>query len=255
MAGKTRKELTLRNLLSPLAAAALLATAPSAFAQTPAPTAAAVPDKAYAELYDAIIGGFDLDELTARAADDIFESMLRNSPEMADLARSKPGMRERFVAVCMPYMKLWTPRGLDLTRKRSVVELSKSLTPADARQLAAFYNSPLGRKMIKAVGNNLNFRSTADAAMKGTNTDDGMQADMNNSVAGGYGDFVKSLTPEENRQFLAFIGSDAFKQAEAMSIAMGRVKTPGPEEISTPAERDALTKAMIDFFTKEMQSN
>lgn len=242
-------------MLTSIAAAALLATAPAVHAQSASPTQAAAPqpDKAYGQLYDAIIGGFDFDSLRDRMVDDVYTSVLRARPEMAALDQQRPGMRQRFAAICTPYFKLWLPRSFDIARQRSVIELAKSLTPADARQLAAFYGSPLGQKVIKAVGNNLTFDATIDAAVKGKSAAAGQQTDAQSSAAAATGELLKSLTPAERREFLAFMEGDGIRRVSAMNAALARSKNPTPEEISTPEERAAFTKAIVDFLTAEMQ--
>lgn len=252
---ETGEETALRAMLTTVAAAALLAAAPAVHAQSasPAQAAAPQPEKAYGQLYDAIIGGFDFDALGARMVDDVYNSMLRARPEMAALDQQRPGMRQRFAAVCMPYFRLWLPRSRDLARQRSVIELAKSLAPSDARQLAAFYSSPLGQKVIKAVGNNLTFGAAIDASIQGKGSAAGERTDMQNSVAGATGEFLKSLTPAEQREFAAFMQGDAFKRVGAMNAALARTKSPTPEEISTPEERAAFGKAIVDFLTAETQ--
>jgi hypothetical protein len=244
----------LRKLLLPIAAA-LLTVAPAVQAQPagPAQASAPQPDQAYGQLYDAIVGGFDFDSLGVRMVDDVYDSLLRARPEMAALDKQRPGMRERFAAICMPYFRLWLPRSRDLARQRSVVELAKSLPPADARQLAGFYGSPLGKKVIKAVGNNLSFDATIDASIKGKGAAAGTRADVQNSVVGATGEFLKSLTPAEQREFNAFIQSGALNRVSAMNAALARAKSPTSEEISTPEERAAFSKAIVDFLTSETQ--
>lgn len=240
-------------MLTSIAAAALLAAAPAVHAQSasPAQAAAPQPDKAYGQLYDAIVGGFDFDSLGARMVDDVYNSLLRARPEMATLDQQRPGMRQRFAAVCMPYFKLWLPRSRDIARQRSVIELAKSLTPADARQLASFYTSPLGQKVIKAVGNNLTFDATIDSSIKGKGAAAGAKTDMAKSVAGATGDFLKSLTPAEQREFEGFMKSGVFNRIGAMNAALARTKSPAPEEIATPEERAAFGKAVVDFLAAE----
>lgn len=252
---ETKKETALRTMLKTIAAAALLAAAPAVQAQSasPANAATALPDKAYGQLYDAIIGGFDFDALGARMVDDVYNSILRARPEMAALDQQRPGMRQRFAAICMPYFKLWLPRSRDIARQRSVIELAKSLTPADARQLAGFYTSPLGQKVIKAVGNNLTFDATIDASMKGKGSAAGQRTDAQNSTAAATSELLETLTPTERREFEAFMKSGAFNRIGAMNAALARSKNPTPEEISTPEERAAFGKAIVDFLSAETQ--
>lgn len=245
----------MRTLLTTIAAAALLSAAPAVQAQSAASaqSTAPQPDRAYGQLYDAIIGGFDFDALGAKMVDDVYDSLLRARPEMAALDKQRPGMRDRFAAICMPYFKLWLPRSRDLARQRSLTELAKSLTPADARKLAGFYGSPLGQKVIKAVGNNLSFGATIDASIQGKSSAAGEKADMQSSIAGATGEFLKSLTPAEQREFEAFMQGGVFTRVGAMNAALARAKSPTPEEIATPEERAAFGKAIVDFLTSEMQ--
>jgi hypothetical protein len=244
----------LRKLLLPIAAA-LIAIAPAVQAQPAGSVQATAPqpDKAYGQLYDAIVGGFDFDALGLKMVGDVYDSLLRARPEMAALDQQRPGMRERFAAICMPYFRQWLPRSRDLARQRSVAELAKSLTPADARQLAGFYTSPLGQKVIKAVGNNLTFDATIDASIKGNGAAAGGKSDMQSSIAGATGEFLKSLTPAEQREFEAFMKGGVFNRIGAMNAALARVKSPTSDEISTSEERAAFGKAIVDFLTGEMQ--
>jgi hypothetical protein len=73
------------------------------------------------------------------------------------------------------------------------------------------------------------------------------------SIAGATGEFLKSLTPAEQREFNAFAQGNAFKQVGAMNAALARVKNPSSDEISTPEERAAFGKVIVDFLTSEMQ--
>lgn len=246
----------MRGSFKLISAGLLLALAPAAQAQVTGATQTATGqlDKAYSDLFDTVTGAADLDVLSRNAAGDIFDSLVRNRPDFAEKAATKPGLRDRFIAACEPYLKLWTPRSLNVVRQRSAAELAKIVTPADARQLITFYASPLGRKTVKMAAGSLTFNNLADATMQGKAVAEGYKADraeFDRNLRSASGEFVESLTPAERREFQAFMQTSAFKKLDAMNSALARITPPGENEISTPEERQAFTNVIVKFFTDE----
>ena len=250
--------MTLRQSIGLVAAALWLVATPALQAQPAAPPPAAVPaaDKAYFDLYDAVLNGFDMNALGDKAASDIYDALIRNRPEFAERLKDKPGIRDRFVQLCRPYFAIWLPRSIAVARSRTVTELKSALTPLEARQMAAFYTSGVGRKMIKVMGNNLDFDTILDTEIRGGNEQQSKQAfqtDINRSAHKGVGELLETLNPAERDEFIAFARSPLFRKVPAMNAAIARVKQPTQEDVSTPEERQDFTNAVIQFMTDELR--
>lgn len=240
-----------------LVAAMVLALGTTALVpvQMPLLAQAATPkaDKAYYDLYDAIIGGVDLDALSRKGSGEIFDAIVQSDPKFARMASSKEGIRDRFIAMCMPYFGLWMPRSLKIARERSVVALMPVLTPAEARELAQFYASPLGRKVISSVAGNITFSSQLEAGMQGGNFHDKQAAgaDQRAGLEGGLDTLMASLSEEEKRELLAFGHKPVFQKIGAMNKALASVAIPTMDEISTPAEREEFGSRLQQFMAAE----
>ncbi|MEQ1497239.1 MAG: DUF2059 domain-containing protein [Novosphingobium sp.] len=210
-------------------------------------------DKAYFELYDSIIGAVDLEAMSAMASGEVFDAIVRNEPEFARKVSGKKGIRDRFIAMCLPYFRAWIPRSIKIARDRSVAALAPVMTPAEAREMARFYGSPLGRKISAAMARNMTFASQLDAGIQSGDFDDeqAARADERKGLSSGMDQLMESLTPAEKRQLIAFGQTPASKKINAMNRALGSVVTPSSEEISTPEEREDFQAAMMQFLSDE----
>ena len=247
---------TIRNAVLALAAGALLPTA--ALAQT-APTAqSAKPAQAYFNLYDAMIGGMDLSAMTDNAADSIFDGMVRNDPTFGALVKGKPQLRDKFRAAARPFLSVWLGRSTTVRRGQIAQNLAGKLTPADAQEIADFYSSPLGRKVLGAVTRNLSLDSTVDSSMAGQSAASGSkarQADENRTMSGAMRDLMPTLTPAEQTQMLKYSQKSSFAKLPLIGKAFEETPEPGFEEISTPEEREGFKRAIASLFVEAKNGN
>ena len=233
-----------------LASVPTLALAQSVPAQS-APIAKA--DQPYFDLYDSIIGGLDLDQMANQGADAIFDGMARNNAEFAALAKSQPGLKGEFRSVAKPYLSIWVGRTFSMKRGRVAAKFKEHLNPAEARELAAFYGSPLGRKMLRAVGNNLSASNTVDSALKGRSgkvDQNAVRDDEADTVSAAMQDLIPNLTPAEQRQMLALGKTSAFRKLDGVAEAMQSVPDPAFNEIATQEEQKAFAEALGALFRK-----
>ncbi|HEX4847558.1 MAG TPA: DUF2059 domain-containing protein, partial [Novosphingobium sp.] len=139
-------------------------------------------------------------------------------------------------------------RAIAIRRDRVAVAFASVLTPSEAKDLIAFYSSPVGRKMMKAVSNNLVSDSQIDTAFEKDDPkinkaarDQDHQVTVNSTMA----DLLPNLTREEIRQLEAFGKTPGFRKMDAVGQVLESIPEPSFEEISTPAERDAFRKAIV----------
>ena len=249
MFGKTIRDLALAMACCALLPAAVLAqTAPSAQSAKPA--------QAYYDVYDAMIGGMDLAALTDTAADSIFDGLVRNEPSFSSLAKDKPQLRDRFRAIARPYLRVWLERSTTVRRDQIAQNLAAKLTLAEAREIADFYSSPLGRKLLSAITGNLSLDATVDTAIAGKSGFGASKAratDENRTMDKAMKQLLPSLTPAEQAQILKYGQTKGFAKLPLVSKAFKEIPEPTIDEISTVEEREGFKKELAGFFAEMMQ--
>lgn len=244
---------TIRDLALAMACCALLPAAALAQAQV---AQSAKPAKAYYDVYDAMIGGMDLAAMTDTAADSIFDGLVRNDPSFSALAKGKPQLRDRFRTIARPYLRVWLERSTTVRRDQIAQNLSTKLTLAEAREIADFYGSPLGQKILAAITRNLSLDATVDTTIAGKNgfSDSKARAtDENQTMNKAMQQLLPTLTPEEQGQILKYGRSKTFAKLPLVSKAFDEIPQPTIDEISTAEEREGFKKELTGFFAEIMK--
>jgi len=252
--------LIIRNIVYRALPALILAAAvPASVAAQSAPAPASVPvpaaDQPYAAVFDVLVGGLDIDQMAQVGADEIFDGMVRNDNRFASMARSQPDLKTRFRAVAKPYLATWIKRSNDMRRPLVIDVLKKNLTLAEAREVAAFYGSPLGRKFMQSYSRNLSADKTVDAAIRGRTSEvdkAAQRADEKASVDSTVAALLPSLTMAEQRQLIAFSGTQGFRKMQKMGNVMSLIPEPSFEQITTKAEREEFGAAVRKLFTEAL---
>lgn len=226
-----------------------------ALAQTAAAPAKAIAkaDQPYFDLYDAIIGGLDMGQMAEISADAVFDGMVRNNPEFSSFANSQPGLKAEFRTIAKPYLLVWVGRAMVLKRGPVVAKFKEQLTPKEAGELAAFYRSSLGRKVMTAISNNMSAGNTVDSAMKnGGNSIDksAIREDEADTMSAALQDLLPSLTVAEQKEMIAISKTSAFRKLEAVGEAMQSVPEPSFDQIATTEEKQAFGQALGELFRK-----
>lgn len=240
----------IRNLALAMACTALLPAA--ALAQAAPSAQSAKPDKAYFDLHDAMISGMDLAAMTDTAADAVFDGLVRNDPTFAEMAKGKPELRNEFRAVARPFMRVWLERATTVRRNQIARKLTVNLTPSEARELADFYGSPLGKKVMLAITRNLSLDASVDTVFAGKSASSDRAArttDEDRTANNAMQKLLPTLSPEEQTQILKFGKTKAFGKLPVVSSAFSEVAEPTIEEITTPEERENFKQALTAFFT------
>lgn len=241
---------TLLRFSAPLLALALAAPAlAQATPATAAPVAAA--DQPYVDVFNVLVGGLDIDQMATLGADEIFDGMVRNDVSFSSMARRQPDLKGQFRVIARPYLAVWLKRSNEIRRPQVVAVLKKQMSPAEAREVAAFYGSPLGQKFMKAYSGNVTADKTVDAAIQNRSAavDKAAQkADEKASVDGAVASLLPTLSPAEQRQLLAFSRTQGFKKMLGLSAILNSIPEPSFEAITTPAEREAFGMAVRKLF-------
>jgi hypothetical protein len=238
-----------------VASAAVLSTPTPALAQSAAAPAQPIAkaDQPYFDLYDAIIGGLDLDQMSETGADAVFDGMIRNSTEFGSFAKSQPDLKREFRTIAKPFLLVWIKRAMALKRDPIAAKFKEQLTPQEASELAGFYRSQLGRKVMKAISNNISASNTVDSAIKngGKTVDKGaVRNDEADTMSAALQELLPSLTVAEQKEMIAFSKTSAFRKLEGATEAMQSVPEPSFDQIATEEEKRAFGLALGELFRK-----
>ena len=184
-----------------IAAAALAIIAPTALAAQTEPTAIqTAPQEAgpYARLADALLSpqvreaGF---EVTVR---DLRTVMLRD-PDIALTEKDCSGAVDSMVMAVRPFLAEYEAVESATIRREMIALFRETLNDEEADQLATFYQSENGQKLIAAINANLNFEQTITGSAEGDAEapvvvkKSDLESDNRRAIAG----MLKSLSPEE----------------------------------------------------------
>ncbi len=234
----------MRYLLILLASATLT---PTALIAQDAETLAAQAVDAHADLYASMEEGIDnraMVDGTMRA----LRLQFAANPDIAAAERMKAGLIDNMIEAIRPTMSEYSERVRIEYRPRMIALLEEKLTAKEAVDLAQFYRSDLGRKLLSGISTNYqpdNVLSTISTERKVTAED--VSKDMRNAS----GRTVESFTQQELMQ----IGTLAMEKPALLKLG-----TLGPEmnairaqmeEAPTTAAEDAAIGLSIDQVIKE----
>lgn len=215
-----------------LAAAALVISLLSLLA-VPAPAlaqSAAVPDPAYSDLLVAIEQTVDQDQVINGALGTMARQFAA-SLEFAAAETASPGLIAEVAEGLRPVLTRQNRRVQAMYRPDMTALFARSLTVEEARNIAAFYRSDLGRKVVGNVAQ----AYAPDAMLSGIQSDapitvDQVRTDIGVAVASG----ISQLTPDELRQ----MGETALANPALLKL---QAINPDIQEIRAKMENEPLT--------------
>lgn len=191
-----------RFVLAPTVAVALLAALPNpAMAGAPATLAAPAPaspapDQTYADVLAAINEGETLERSIDTMARTMAEQLAVSSPAMVEAEARFPGLSAAMAEATKPVLVEHTRRLQALYRPQMIAALKQHLTPPQAIDVAAFFRSVLGRKLMSGMAASYDAKATLAEAMRGKNqpvTQEALDADVRVSA----NRTVAQFTPDE----------------------------------------------------------
>jgi hypothetical protein len=188
------------SLFAPvLLAASFAASTGPALAADEVPAAAEAPANAYDELFAALEQSVDIGQMKEQVLGSLMTALQNEIPELALIEEAEPGFLEKLRGDLRPIMSDYSDRVRREYRPRMTEVLSGALTPAEATQVAAFYRSPLGRKLMMGASENYAFADTAGEALKNPDADinsEALEKDFRRMGVQAY----LGLTAEERKQ-------------------------------------------------------
>lgn len=113
---------------------------------------------AAAESYEALYAAINRSEGEAATIDNLLDTMEHTletqDPNIAALEAVRPGFLQGFSDVLRPWVMEHTGRVKTIFKPRFLTAIAEELTPEDAGRMAAFYDSPVGAKLLRSVTQN-----------------------------------------------------------------------------------------------------
>ena len=120
----------------------------------------------YEQLLDTIEASMS-EELILQSSVRALETRLRLDPTIATLERQRPGVVQLMSEAARPTLASYTRRVRADYRPRFVAVLRKRLTAEEVLEIAGFFESPIGRKLLAATASNYDGRAAGSAAAQG----------------------------------------------------------------------------------------
>lgn len=240
--------------------AAATSIAAPGHAQTPdsgdAPVASADPDHpAFGDVIDAMTEAVDqeiaLDAMSASIAREYAKV-----PEIAALEAAKPGLIDATVQAMRPILLTVPARVQREYRPRMQAVFARKLSPAEAVDIAAFYRSPVGRKLMGGASRSMTMEnslsSVGDFVAEGKDPADmvvsrsQVEKDITSAARSGVG----ALTGDELIQMGRLLQEKpALLKLNAILGDIISLRTQMENEQPTAEENAAIEKAVIEAVT------
>lgn len=229
----------------PLFACLLLGTitplAPIA-AEEVAERAQIAPQPAHFDLIEALRENVDQDAMLDAAVAAAIQAMYDESEEFRQMEAEAPGLFDAMMVAARPILQRYNARIVEETKPKLAALLAELVTPEEAANIASFYRSPMGKKLINAVKSNASFENR----MRGIAERDDISASSvaqdqiaTNRAA------MNSLTDEEKAE----IEAEMRKYPEFMKLRLFQLRS---VPINHAAENTPMTQAEERAFEEVM---
>lgn len=238
------------RLLLPLLPLLFTLPALPAHAQVPPVPAQQASGSAYAEVYDSILEAVDEGVVIDNISATMTSQMATADPTMAELEKTFPGLSAAIVAGVRPHLLGYTRRVRDQYRPRMIAVIAGQLTVAEARDVAAFYRSPVGRKLLGGVVRNTDSKNAMAAAIKDQEvTNEALSADSRSTVQRAIAGLTREDLAEIGRQARAH---PALLKLNGLAAAMRPVRLEMENSPLLPAEEQAIQLAIETAVTDHL---
>jgi len=232
---------------------AVLPTAP-ALAQAANASAEAVADP-FAGLVQAINSGVDEDVMFARLLSQMRDALIAGDPNSAALEREYPGVISAMVEAMAPGLRRHSQRLNGEMNRRMAALFGSSLTADEARDAAAFYRSPLGRRLLASVQENHTSNALVrEAVAEGASGEvaisrDAVAADM---AAGGRA-AIRDLSADDMAQMARMAATASWlAKVNALQPQIIAIRTTMENAAMTPKDDMEMQEAAVDAVARFM---
>jgi len=219
-------------------------------AEAPSASPSQVADAAHADVYTSIIEAVDENLVIDNISATMTSQMATADPAMAVLEKAYPGLSAAIVAAVRPHLMGYTRRVRELYRPRMIAVIAGHLTVAEAREVAAFYRSPVGRKLLGGVVRNTDGKNAMAVAIKDKAvTGEALTADSRSAVQRAMAGLTGDDFAEIGRQARAH---PALLKLNSLAAALRPVRLEMENSPLIPAEEAAIQQAIETAVTDHL---
>ena len=114
---------------------------------------------AFADVFAAMQEGIDRERMVDAVCATFARQLTTASPQLVEVEAAFPGFSGAIAEAIKPVMRAYSARVTDAYRPRMIAIFRQMLTESEARDVAALYRSPIGRKLLGGVSTS--FEGTA----------------------------------------------------------------------------------------------
>lgn len=210
---------------------------------------------AYTTLMQSITSGVNEKALFTSILAQVGDILIKENAQVARMERDYPGSVDQLLRAITPVLERHSNRVTGEFRQSMVAMLKQRMTQAEALDAAAFYSSPLGRRVIGAVQENYSVAAMGSelAASNGEGdiTTDAILRDRNRTVAAA----ISALTAQEEAEMERMLSGKSWPMKlgamrEPMAVLRARMEN-APMLPEDEAEMmGAIDAAMRDYAQK-----
>lgn len=130
-------------------------------------TVPAIPAGPHEQIYLAMMAGVDQEQQLSTLTTTIAQQFATAAPELIEAEAKFPGLARAMAEAMRPILRTYTNRIRSAYQPRMIAILAEALTPTEARDIAEFYASPLGRKLLGGISDSYDGKATVADAIKG----------------------------------------------------------------------------------------
>lgn len=215
--------------------------------QTPPAQAQTRAEAAYADLASAMIEQINLDVMLENAVMAIGRQF-SSDPMFLELEEESPGLIDELLVTVRPILAQFANNGLSQQRAGMEMIFARHLNAAEAGELAQFYRSPIGSKILGGVSKHYSFDEILTQGMQNEAINsDTFRAAMDQSATAAAAD----LTAEEQDELAnLFKTNPALRKLAIISPELQELKLQIASQNLTPAEEAAMNAAMTRVFER-----
>lgn len=237
------------------AIAVLLACAPLAALPvhaTDVPAAAPVAVDPFEDIYAAIQESADMERQLDQLSATIAEQIASADTSLAIAEARYPGLSKAMVTGFRPVLAGYSARVRESFRPRMIAVFRDKLSASEARDVAAFYRSPMGKRLLGGVVESFDAKATITSALKDKEVSAAaVQADTDAAVRGALAQFTQDD--------FAALGELARRQPGLMKLgaigeALGPIRAAMENQPLTDAEQQALSDSIVASLDKHISA-
>ena len=234
-------------------AAILLACAPLAALPVHAadvPAAVPVTVDPFEDIYVAIQESADTDRQLDQLSNTIAQQIASADTSLAIAEARYPGLSKAMVAGFRPVLAGYSARVRESFRPRMIGVFRERLSESEARDVAAFYRSPMGKRLLGGVVDSFDGKATITSALQDKDVSAAaVRADTDAAVRGALAQFSEAD--------FAALGELAQRQPGLMKLgaigeALGPIRAEMENQPLTKAEEQALSDSIIASLDKHI---